>query len=83
MNSSLRDIVDQLKYQIDGVYRRDVQFKLHNVYLDQHGVLKKKEIALINSVKTRKEDDSQLREYGFKVGDFLIVEVMGKYLNVQ
>ena len=34
LSSKLRDIVDQLKYQLDGVYRRDISFKVSNVYLD-------------------------------------------------
>lgn len=60
------------------MYRKDTRFKLYNIYLDQHGVFKKKEIAVIHSVKSHKEDETMLRDYGFKVGDFLIIEVQGK-----
>jgi len=34
MGSTLRDIVDHLKYQLDNVYRRDLQFKINNIYFD-------------------------------------------------
>ncbi|KAM3140290.1 hypothetical protein pb186bvf_007646 [Paramecium bursaria] len=57
LNSTFRDIVDQLKYQIDDCYRRDVTFKILNIFLDQNGLIKKKELATIHAVKTNKDDD--------------------------
>ncbi|CAD8154493.1 unnamed protein product [Paramecium octaurelia] len=83
LSSKLRDIVDQLKYQLDGVYRRDIMFRVSNVYLDQHGVQKKKDLGQVHSVKSGKEDDSDLKDHGFKIGDILMVEIETKSQNKQ
>ncbi|CAK80656.1 unnamed protein product (macronuclear) [Paramecium tetraurelia] len=83
LSSKLRDIVDQLKYQLDGVYRRDIVFKVSNVYLDQHGVQKKKDLGTVHSVKSGKDESSDLRDHGFKIGDILMVEIETKNQNKQ
>lgn len=81
LNTTIREIVDQIKFQIDGVYRRDTRFKLYNVYLDKYGIKNKKEIANLHSVKIHAGDDKMLKDFGFKVGDFLIIEIQGKYIS--
>lgn len=57
------------------MYRRDIVFKLYNIFLDQHGIQKKKELGSIHSVKSRKDDDLRLKDCGFKIGDILVVDI--------
>jgi len=35
-------------------------------------------LGVIHSVKTKKEDDMKLKDFGFKIGDMLIIEISGK-----
>lgn len=49
-----------------------------NIYLDQHGIYKKKELGKVHSVKSRKDDDMKLKDFGFKIGDVIVVEIMSK-----
>ena len=71
MDASLRELLDAAKGVVPALNKKDIRVAVFHVYQDTSGRFKRKEVAVIHSVKRANEDKITLSSFLFEIGDML------------
>lgn len=71
MDASLRELLDAAKGVVPALNKKDIRLAVFHVYQDTSGRFKRKEVAVIHSVKRANEDKITLASFLFEIGDML------------
>lgn len=71
MDATLRELLDAAKGVVPALNKKDLRVAVFHVYQDTSGRFKRKEVAVIHSVKKANEGKITLESFLFEIGDML------------